>query len=66
MRNINIRWIVPAAFCGILAVAAPAAAQSARIGLIGSDGQIKEVWNSGSPVKPDPYLKGYEWAKSLS
>ena len=27
---------------------------------------ITEVWNSGSPVKPDPYLKGYEWAKGLS
>jgi hypothetical protein len=34
MRNIDIRRIVPAAFCGILAVASPAAAQSARIGLI--------------------------------
>jgi urea transport system substrate-binding protein len=40
--------------------------KTARIGLIGSDGQIKEVWNSGSPVKPDPFLKGYDWAKSLS
>ena len=40
--------------------------KTARIGIIGSDGQIKEVWNSGAPVKPDPYLKGYDWAKSLS
>ncbi|MEO8693630.1 MAG: urea ABC transporter substrate-binding protein [Acidimicrobiales bacterium] len=40
--------------------------KTARIGLIGSDGQIKEVWNSGSPVKPDPYLKGYPWAAGLS
>jgi urea transport system substrate-binding protein len=40
--------------------------KTARIGIIGSDGQIKEVWNSGSPVKPDPYLKGYPWAAGLS
>ncbi|HUP76736.1 MAG TPA: urea ABC transporter substrate-binding protein [Acidimicrobiales bacterium] len=40
--------------------------KTARIGLIGSDGQIKEVWNSGAPVKPDPYLKGYPWAAGLS
>ena len=30
------------------------------------DGQIKEVWNSGEPIKPDPYLKGYPWAAGLS
>ena len=40
--------------------------KTARIGEVQPDGQIKEVWNSGSPVKPDPYLKGYDWAKSLS
>ena len=34
MWNMDIRGIVSAAFCGILAVASPAAAQSARIGLI--------------------------------
>jgi urea transport system substrate-binding protein len=28
-------------------------------------GQFKEVWNSGKPVKPDPYLDGYPWAKGL-
>jgi urea transport system substrate-binding protein len=39
--------------------------KTARIGLIMPDGQIKEVWNSGGPVKPDPYLKGYDWAKGL-
>jgi urea transport system substrate-binding protein len=38
----------------------------ARIGKIGSDGSITEVWNSGSPIKPDPYLKGYTWAAGLS
>ncbi|HEX8344370.1 MAG TPA: urea ABC transporter substrate-binding protein [Actinoplanes sp.] len=40
--------------------------KTARIGLIQADGQIKEVWNSGKPIKPDPYLKGYNWATGLS
>jgi urea transport system substrate-binding protein len=40
--------------------------KTARIGKIGPDGLITEVWNSGQPVKPDPYLKGYPWAASLS
>ncbi|BFU44852.1 urea ABC transporter substrate-binding protein [Krasilnikovia sp. MM14-A1004] len=40
--------------------------KTARIGLIQPDGQIKEVWNSGAPIKPDPYLKGYSWATGLS
>jgi urea transport system substrate-binding protein len=40
--------------------------KTARIGLIQPDGQIKEVWNSGEPIKPDPYLKGYPWAAGLS
>ena len=28
-------------------------------------GQFDEVWNSGKPVQPDPYLDGYDWAKDL-
>jgi len=40
--------------------------KTARIGKVGADGLITEVWNSGSPVKPDPYLKGYSWATGLS
>jgi urea transport system substrate-binding protein len=40
--------------------------KTARIGEIGTDGQIKEVWNSGKPIKPDPFLKGYSWASGLS
>jgi urea transport system substrate-binding protein len=40
--------------------------KTARIGLVEPDGQIKEVWNSGGPIKPDPYLKGYPWAAGLS
>jgi urea transport system substrate-binding protein len=39
--------------------------KTARIGLIQSDGLIKEVWNSGKPIEPDPFLKGYAWAKGL-
>ncbi|EFM10926.1 urea ABC transporter, urea binding protein [Paenibacillus curdlanolyticus YK9] len=37
-----------------------------RIGEVQTDGQFKELWDSGEPVKPDPYLKGYAWAASLS
>jgi urea transport system substrate-binding protein len=40
--------------------------KTARIGQITSDGQIKEISNSGSPIKPDPYLKSYPWAAGLS
>ncbi|MEU4426337.1 urea ABC transporter substrate-binding protein [Actinoplanes sp. NPDC024001] len=40
--------------------------KTARIGKIGADGLITEVWNSGKPIQPDPYLKGYSWATGLS
>jgi len=40
--------------------------KTARIGVIEKDGLIKEVWNSGEPIKPDPYLKTYSWAGGLS
>lgn len=40
--------------------------KTVRIGEVQSDGQFKELWNSGEPVKPDPYLETYEWGKSLS
>lgn len=40
--------------------------KTVRIGEVQADGQFKELWSSGSPVKPDPYLKGYAWAKELS
>jgi urea transport system substrate-binding protein len=40
--------------------------KTARIGQIQSDGQIKEISNSGTPIKPDPYLKTYPWAVGLS
>jgi urea transport system substrate-binding protein len=40
--------------------------KTARIGVVQPDGMIKEVWNSGEPIKPDPYLKGYSWATGLA
>lgn len=40
--------------------------KTARIGVVRPDGQIEEVWNSGGPIKPDPFLKGYDWAAGLS
>jgi len=39
--------------------------KTVRIGKVRSDGQIDEVWNSGQPVVPDPYLDTYEWAEGL-
>ncbi|MNZ61561.1 Limonene hydroxylase [compost metagenome] len=39
--------------------------KTVRIGEVGADGQFKELWNSGEPVKPDPYLKSYPWAAGL-
>nr|WP_088103436.1 urea ABC transporter substrate-binding protein [Halalkalibacter urbisdiaboli] len=40
--------------------------KTVRIGEVQADGQFKEVWNSGEPVKPDPYLKEYDWASAIS
>ncbi|NUP01323.1 MAG: urea ABC transporter substrate-binding protein [Nonomuraea sp.] len=40
--------------------------KTARIGVIQPDGLIKQVWDSGKPIKPDPYLKGYPWAAGLA
>ncbi|WP_339195090.1 urea ABC transporter substrate-binding protein [Aeribacillus sp. FSL W8-0870] len=40
--------------------------KTVRIGEIQPAGQFKEIWNSGEPVKPDPYLKSYSWAGKLS
>jgi urea transport system substrate-binding protein len=39
--------------------------KTVRIGEVQADGQFKEVWNSGEQVKPDPYLKSYDWAAGL-
>ena len=40
--------------------------KTARIGLVEPSGQIREISNSGAPIKPDPYLKGYPWAAGLA
>lgn len=40
--------------------------KTARIGRIGADGLITEVWSSDEPISPDPYLRGYDWAEGLS
>ncbi|WP_256758060.1 urea ABC transporter substrate-binding protein [Cohnella sp. WQ 127256] len=36
------------------------------IGEVQADGMFKELYSTPEPVKPDPYLKGYAWAKGLS
>lgn len=40
--------------------------KTGRIGVVNSEGLIDEVWNSGEPIKPDPFLEGYDWAEGLS
>nr|WP_052850093.1 urea ABC transporter substrate-binding protein [Streptomyces avicenniae] len=40
--------------------------KTSRIGRIGADGAITEVWSSGEPIRPDPYLETYPWAEGLS
>lgn len=37
-----------------------------RIGEVQPDGLIKEIWSTPETVKPDPFLKSYDWAKGLS
>jgi len=37
-----------------------------RIGEVQEDGLIKEIWSTSEAVRPDPYLKTYDWAKGLS
>lgn len=40
--------------------------KTVRIGQIGADGLITEVWASEGPVKPDPFLKAIPWAAGLA
>nr|WP_310501644.1 urea ABC transporter substrate-binding protein [Paenibacillus qinlingensis] len=40
--------------------------KTARIGQIAADGQIKEIWNSGKALKPDPFLKTYPWGAEVT
>jgi urea transport system substrate-binding protein len=39
--------------------------KTVRIGKVRTDGLFEEVWNSGAPVVPDPYLKTYTWAAGI-
>ena len=39
--------------------------KTARIGKLQPNGLIDEVGGSGTPIKPDPFLKTYPWAKDL-
>ena len=39
--------------------------KTVRIGSVRDDGQIDEIWSTGAPVVPDPYLDTYEWAAGL-
>ena len=36
-----------------------------RVGKINSIGQIKEIWSTKNPIRPDPYLSTYTWARGL-
>ncbi|MEW5811264.1 MAG: urea ABC transporter substrate-binding protein [Actinomycetota bacterium] len=40
--------------------------KTARIGRVGDDGLIYQVWESPAPIEPDPYLKGYPWAAGIT
>jgi urea transport system substrate-binding protein len=40
--------------------------KTVRIGKVRPDGQFDELWNSGKPVEPDPFLEGYAWASSIA
>ena len=39
--------------------------KTARIGKLRPDGLIDTVFESDGPIKPDPFLKSYTWAKGL-
>jgi urea transport system substrate-binding protein len=36
--------------------------KTVRIGRVNLNGQFAEIWNSGAPVEPDPFLHTYAWA----
>ena len=40
--------------------------KTARIGRVGDDGLIYQVWESPQPIEPDPYLRSYPWAESIT
>lgn len=40
--------------------------KTARVGRIRADGQIEEVFASPQPLRPDPFLTRFPWAKGLA
>lgn len=40
--------------------------KTVRIGKINSSGLIDEVWSTGKPVEPDPYLETYTWGAEFA
>ncbi|QQK81161.1 urea ABC transporter substrate-binding protein [Salicibibacter cibi] len=40
--------------------------KTVRIGEIQEDGQFEEVWDSGEPVRPDPFLEEFDWASDIT
>ncbi|MNH93576.1 Aliphatic amidase expression-regulating protein [compost metagenome] len=40
--------------------------KTTRIGQIRADGLINEIWTSGAPLKPDPFLKTYPWGSEVT
>lgn len=40
--------------------------KTSRIGKVRPNGMIDEIWNSGEPIRPDPFLKSYPWAAALA
>jgi urea transport system substrate-binding protein len=40
--------------------------KTVRIGKIRADGLIDEVWSTGKPVEPDPYLETYSWGSEFA
>lgn len=39
--------------------------RNSKIGVVNGDGHMEEVWSSKSPIKPDPYLSTYGWARGM-
>lgn len=40
--------------------------KTVRIGKIRTDGLIEEIWSTGKPVEPDPYLETYTWGAEFA
>jgi urea transport system substrate-binding protein len=40
--------------------------KTVRIGKIRADGLIDEIWSTGKPVEPDPYLETYTWGAEFA